>query len=61
MEKFTAEDWAMIVSALAIAKGITENADLQARVDVVTDKVISAITSDAVEQAINKAIAEITA
>jgi hypothetical protein len=61
MDKFTAEDWAMILSALAISKGVTDNADLQARVDVVTQKVIDAITSDAVEQAINKAIAEITA
>lgn len=61
MDKFTAEDWAMILSALAIAKGITDNADLQSRVDVVIDKVTSAIVEDTVTQAIDKAIAEIKA
>jgi formylmethanofuran:tetrahydromethanopterin formyltransferase len=61
MDKFTPEDWAMILSALAISKGVLDNADLQARVDAVSQKVIETITSDAVEKAINKAIAEITA
>jgi hypothetical protein len=61
MDKFTSEDWAVILSSLAIAGGFLENENLRGQIEAVTKKVIDTIATETINTAIDKVIADIKA
>lgn len=59
--KLTPDEWAIVLFSLATAKGLTTKPELVAQFDSVLDKVATAITEQVVAEAVDKAIADITA
>lgn len=59
--KLTPNEWAIVLFSLATAKGLTTKPELIAEFDGVMAKVTTAITEQVVAEAVDKAIADITA